>query len=142
MSQFISYDPRTHSLHMDAIDRQHDTLILIMNELVRQDAQGASKEDLGLLLEELRSLTVRHFQAEEAYMRATGYARLDIHGLIHAKLIARFQDHVKSFENGNGRLGHRLQSFLEFWLAAHIKGVDRHYAQHVATRSAQTRAAR
>jgi hemerythrin len=142
MSQTTPWKPRAYSLHGHEMDRQHDTLILLMSELVRRDIEGAGKQDQSKLLEELCALTLEHFQAEEEHMRTTGYGRLDIHGLIHTKLIAKLREHMQSFQEGSGRLGRTLVSFFEFWLAAHIKGADQHYARHVASQNERARAAR
>jgi hemerythrin len=141
-SQYLSWSPRTYCMHADEVDRQHDTLILLMNELVRRDLEGAEKEEQSALLNELCSLTIEHFQAEEACMRATGYTRLDIHAIIHTKLVAKLREHLQVFQDGGGRLGRDLVSFFEFWLAAHIKGADQHYARHVASLNARARDAR
>jgi hemerythrin-like metal-binding protein len=142
VSQHMAWDAQAYSLQADEMDRQHDTLLLLMNELVRRDVEGADKQDLSELLDELCSLTLAHFQAEEACMQATGYGRLDIHGLIHSKLIAKLREHMQVFRDGNGRLGRTLVSFFEFWLAAHIKGADQHYARHVSSQNERVRTAR
>jgi hemerythrin len=140
MSQPIAWDFRTNSHCVDEMNRQHDILIALINELAHRNQERPSKEELTELLDQLCSLTLQHFEAEEAYMRATGYARADIHCLIHRKLIAKLFEHVAMFNAGEGKLDHKLSSFLDFWLAAHINGADQYYTRHVAEQSARGQA--
>jgi hemerythrin-like metal-binding protein len=141
-SQYIASSGGGCSVHSEELDRQHDTLVLLMSELVCRDVEGADKQDQAALLDQLCTFTQEHFQAEEAYMRATGYDRLDIHGLIHTKLIAKLREHMQVFRSGSGRLGLNLLTFFEFWLAAHMNGADQHYARHVASQKEHAPGAR
>jgi hemerythrin-like metal-binding protein len=124
------------SLRLEEMDRQHRVLTALIHGLGKRAAQGASKAELSDILEQLSDYTVRHFQVEEAYMEATSYPKLDTHQLIHRDLLLKLREHVSEFEAGSGKLGHRLTSFLKFWLAAHINSVDMYFAGHVRHRSA------
>jgi hemerythrin len=124
------------SLRLEEMDRQHRFLTALIDGLGKRAAQGASKAELSGLLHQLSDYTVQHFQAEEAYMAATSYPKLDTHQLIHRDLLIKLHEHVSEFKAGSGKLGHRLTSFLKFWLAAHINSVDTYFARHVRQRSA------
>jgi hemerythrin len=123
------------SLRIEEMDRQHRLLIALMNGLAERAEQGASKAELAGLLEQLSDYTARHFQEEEAYMELTRYPKLDTHQLIHRDLLLKLRQHVSEFKSGSGKLGHRLMSFLKFWLTAHINSVDTYYARDARERS-------
>ena len=127
-----------HTITLDAaeMDRQHETLVAIMDELERRDAQRAPKEELSALLVRLADCTLQHFEAEEAFMSRTGYPKLDTHCIIHRSLLSALHDHRQTFESGGGRLGHKLLSFMKYWLVAHINSVDRHFTHTSPRRSA------
>lgn len=128
--EFFEWDCEKHSLWIDEMDSQHQSIVLLMNSLFRRDGERAPKAELRTLLEALRQCTARHFKEEEAYMAATGYPKLDVHQIIHRDLLAKLDVHVERFNAGAGRLGADLLSYLRYWLTAHITGVDRHYAAH------------
>jgi hemerythrin len=129
VNEFSGRSPEKHALELDEIDQQHEQLVSIMNLLTKRDADRAPKAELAELLEQLVEATLRHFEAEEAYMAGTGYPKLDTHQIIHRDLLATLQRHVGTFYTGHGRLGVQLLSFLKFWLSAHMKGIDELYAQ-------------
>jgi hemerythrin-like metal-binding protein len=107
-----------------------------MSALSERAEKGASKAELSELLKVLSDYTALHFRAEEACMEAIRYPKLDTHRLIHRDLLIRLREHVSGFETGDGTLGHKLTSFLKFWLMTHIKSVDMHDARRASLRSA------
>lgn len=141
MTEFSQWDRGKHSLWIDEMDCQHQTIVWLMDNLSRCDADRASKAALSSQLDTLREYTVRHFKEEEAYMAATGYPKLDVHQVIHRDLLIKLDEHVNRFKSGSGRLGVGLLSFLKYWLAAHITGADRHYPRHASCDSLAAEAA-
>ncbi|MEY4547337.1 MAG: hypothetical protein RL685_3532 [Pseudomonadota bacterium] len=115
-------------LQAEAMEAQHEVLTSLMRTLAERDANGASKAELSQLLRQLESFTESHFKDEEVYMRDLAHPKLDTHQLIHRDLLVMFRRHVDEFEAGSGRLGNKLLSFLKYWLASHIDGMDRHLA--------------
>jgi hemerythrin len=136
MTELLLQGLHTTTVDAEEMDRQHETLVAIMDELARRDAQRAPKEELSALLLCLADCTLQHFEAEEAAMARTGYAKLDTHCIIHRSLITALNDHRQTFESGGGRLGHKLLSFMKYWLVAHINSVDRHFTHTSPRRSA------
>jgi hemerythrin len=135
MTEFSQWERGKHSLWIEEMDCQHETIIWLMDDLARRDADRASKTELGNLLDTLRECTVRHFKEEEAYMAATGYSKLDVHQVMHRDLLIKLDEHMSRFKSGSGRLGVGLLSFLKYWLAAHITGFDRQFPRHPSRRS-------
>lgn len=137
MTEFYQWDSEKHSLWIDEMDRQHEAILSLMDDLARRDAERAPKVELTNLLELLTDYTVRHFKDEEAYMAATGYPKLDVHQVIHRDLLLKLEGHLSRFKSGGGRLGADLLSFLKFWLFAHVTGVDRRSGRYPLGHSAQ-----
>jgi hemerythrin-like metal-binding protein len=116
------------------MDRQHHLLIDAMNRLAARDASGAPKQETLRLLDQLTNVTLQHFHDEEAYMAEKAYPKLDTHKRIHAELVTQLQSHIAAFRAGaSSRLNPKMLEFLKFWLAAHICGIDKQYAEHTRT---------
>ncbi len=127
MANFFEWDPSKYALGVADMDREHETLIGLMNKLHALSGAGASKAELGRALQDLAKYTVKHFADEEAYMARTQYAGLEKHKAIHAELLRRVGEYAASFE-ATGKLGADLFSFLKLWLKAHICNIDAKYA--------------
>lgn len=128
MADYFVWDPKQYSLEIEAMDQEHLVLISMMNKLaVRADA-GAAKAELSVLLREFGRYTVRHFDDEEAYMASIDYPKLETHRTIHRDLLGSLHEHIAAFEAGDGKLSGRFLSFLRLWLGAHIRGIDKQYA--------------
>ena len=133
----FSRPPASPSREAADQDRQHERLIALIRELVESDRTRAPKREMSDMLDDLSLLTRQHFRAEEECMQAARYARVDIHALIHSRLLTKLHEHIHAFKTGPGRLSCAFLSFLEFWLAAHIGGVDQHFARHLETSNAE-----
>jgi hemerythrin len=136
MSNSFPWQPAIYALPIDDMDQQHRVLLELMANLAQRDAGGATKAELSEMLELLRTCTLEHFRDEEAYMAKMACAKLEIHQLIHRDLAKALGEHIREFEAGNGRLGHRLLSFLKFWLCAHIRGADKDHLRYPPRASA------
>jgi hemerythrin-like metal-binding protein len=137
MADYFPWDPSKFGLDISEMDRQHETLIGIMNKLAARDAAGAPKQELSGLLAQLAKYTTQHFAQEEEFMASKRFPKLEVHQRIHHELLAQLGEHVTAFQNGAGsRLDEKLLGFLKFWLSAHILGIDKQYAAHVHRRSA------
>lgn len=126
MSEFFQWDPQAYGVNVDAMDKEHERLIAIMNELHELHAAGAPALRLQNVVGRLGAFTVEHFEHEEAYMKSIGWPRLGVHQRIHEDLLEKFGKHAKELE-AKGVLTDEFFLFLRRWLKAHIQGVDRQY---------------
>jgi len=124
MGDAASEDGTANATRAEALDAEHRGLVALMLEIIERNAESASKAELSLLLRQLSSRTEHHFTAEEAYMRNTGYSKLDTHQIMHTQLLATLRKHVIEFEAGGAKLGVRLITFLKFWLMTHFNGMN------------------
>lgn len=127
MTSFFLWDPARYGLGIAEMDREHETLIRLMNRLHELHAAKAGRAELGKALDALGDCTVKHFRDEEAYMERIGYPNANRHRLLHASLLERFREHARRF-HASGELGNDFFYFLSNWLKAHIRGVDARYA--------------
>lgn len=128
MSEFFEWN-RNLDLGINEMNDEHKHLIAIMNHLHDEYAKKTSKEVLGPIVQELTNYTLTHFRDEEAFMARVGYPKLDTHKIIHKNLISRLESHVEAFKQ-SGSLDPAFFEFLQFWLSAHIRGIDMQYADH------------
>jgi len=117
-------------LAIPAIDGEHRELLAAMDRLQALVQAGAPPLQVRTALLQLVRLTRAHFVSEEAYMAARRFPRAAEHRMIHQGLLARLDAFVAGHSAGNQELGVPFFAFLEFWIASHIRGVDRLYAEH------------
>lgn len=117
-------------LAIPAIDGEHRELLAAMERLQSLVQAGAPPMPVRTALLQLVRLTRAHFASEEAFMAARRFPRAAEHAQIHQGLLARLDGFVAGHAAGTQALGVPFFAFLEFWIASHIRGVDRLYAEH------------
>jgi len=111
------------------MDGEHKELIKIMNKLYDQTQAKQPYSTLRQTLIALADYTKKHFSDEEAHMAAIKFPKLDIHKRIHADLLAKFTEHFNASEKAQS-INEGLFKFLQVWLSAHIRGIDKQYGEH------------
>ena len=106
------------------IDRQHQRLIEIANELNAAMQGGAGATVVGQVLNELVDYTVKHFAFEENLMKQHGYHERDDHLAKHKKLIEEVSAYKKQIEAGHTNITIELRGFIRDWLVNHILKTD------------------
>lgn len=119
----------SYSVNVAEIDRQHQKLIGMVNELNEAMKIGKGKEKVGKILSELVSYTVTHFKAEEKYFDQFGYPETDQHKKEHAAFIEKVTDFKSEFESRSLFLTIEVMNFLSDWLKNHIMGTDKKYSR-------------
>lgn len=112
------------------MDKEHQGLLLAMNRIHELSASKADKLTLDVAILRLVKLTEQHFADEERHMATIGYADLKRHALIHRDMLKKVGEHYVAFQKGNGTVPQAFFDFLTHWLSAHIRGIDRKYADH------------
>jgi hemerythrin len=122
----INWDPSL-SVGVAEIDKQHQKLIGMINDLNDAMKQGKGKEALRQIVDELMSYTVTHFRAEEKYFTQFGYPEAEAHKNEHAAFVNKVADFREKFMKGNLGLTVEIMNFLRDWLKRHIQGTDKRY---------------
>jgi hemerythrin len=118
---------------IDAMNEEHKVLIGLMNALYEKNTQGADKNTLITAANALWDYVLQHFNNEERYMASIGFPNLEAHKKLHANLLTELQQFINNFKNGEAtHLSKDFSTFLNFWLATHIRGIDFRYGDYVA----------
>ncbi len=115
------------SVNVAEIDRQHQKLIGMINELNEAMRQGKGKDVLGKIINGLITYTETHFGTEERYFTKFGYPEADSHKKEHSDFTKEVSEFKEGFEKGKLGLSIEIMNFLSDWLKNHIQGVDRKY---------------
>jgi hemerythrin len=115
------------SVQVAEIDRQHQKLVAMINDLDAAMRQGKGKDTLAQIIAGLAAYAGIHFRTEERYFEQFGYAESDSHKQEHANFSRTVADFKSRFDQGAIGLSIEVMNFLSTWLQQHIKTVDKHY---------------
>lgn len=114
------------------IDRDHQRLVALINQLSDAMTGGKGKEVCGKVLDELIQYTRTHFAMEEQLMAAHRYAGAFEHKAEHAKLVNQVLEFKSKFDDGTATLSVALLRFLVDWLTHHILVSDKDLARTIS----------
>jgi len=112
-----------YSVGIEEIDDDHRILVNLCNILNHSVIEGAGKEYVGAVLEELINCTVWHFSHEDRLMLKYGYEEYEDHKAEHRSLIDGVRELQQEYLQ-TGSLGDKEFEFLEHWLTQHILVAD------------------
>ena len=115
------------SVNIDSIDKQHQRLIDMINQLNDAMRQGKGKEVAGKIVEGLISYTRTHFAFEEKYFAQYGYPETEKHIKEHKEFARKATEFQSDFGKGKLTLSIQVINFLSDWLRTHIQGTDQKY---------------
>ena len=124
----ITWQPE-FSVHIDAIDRQHQVLVSLIRQLQEAMEEGRGRAFQQTLVERLVAYTDRHFRFEEDLMREHGYERLAEHIEQHQVLTNQVAELQQKMEHCEVVSNASLMLFLRNWLTDHIMQHDHMYAR-------------
>ena len=110
------------------IDKDHERLFALVNELHRRAETGANEGDLRKVMEDLLEYVAYHFSREESLLQSIGYSDFDDHATAHKALEKHLTSYVDRFSADPERFDTQdFVSFLVDWLDKHIMVVDMAY---------------
>ncbi|GAB3769418.1 bacteriohemerythrin [Ramlibacter monticola] len=134
MSAFVWEDK--YSLHIAEIDRQHQKLFALFNELYDAMQQGHGSEVIDKVLTSVVDYTAYHFAFEEKLLKEAGYREEAAHRAEHGKLAEQAKllaQRLKSAGDDPTVVIATLK-FLGDWLARHILVSDKSFAPFLIAR--------
>ena len=123
----IQWDDKL-SVNVEEIDKQHQKLVQVINELQEAMQNRKGNEVLGKIIEEMVGYARTHFKTEEVYFDKFGYPEADSHKKEHAEFMDKVSDFKKDFDAGRIGLSVEVMNFLSDWLKNHIMGSDKNYS--------------
>ena len=128
---FIVWNDRL-SVEVASVDREHQELINILNELYDSIAKGAGQEAVSETLARLTAYTEHHFRHEEALFSRTSYPDVAVHRRQHADMVGWLAEWQRRYEGGDlSGLSLEVVNYLKNWLFDHILGTDRQYTEYL-----------
>jgi methyl-accepting chemotaxis protein len=112
------------SVQVEILDQQHQSLILLINNLYWAKKENKAADIVKNILEQLITYTDFHFKSEEKLMERAGYQELPAHRKIHQKLVAQVMDFSEQLRLGKADVDDSLMEFLKDWILDHIKVED------------------
>ena len=100
------------SVGVTEIDRQHQKLVAMINELSEAMKQGKGKMVLGKVLNNLIDYTATHFQTEEKYFDQYNYPKTSAHTKEHTNFVINIMEFKKDFDDGKLALSMDVMHFL------------------------------
>jgi hemerythrin len=122
------------SVGIGKIDKEHQGLFALMNQLHEGMLGGRGKDVLGSVLGNLMQYTKSHFGNEESLLRLHGYPQLAEHLRYHEVFRKKVGDLETQFKAGTAALSVSTLEFLRDWLTKHILGIDAQYKTFLASK--------
>ncbi len=122
------------SVGIEHIDRQHQKLVTLINQMFSAMKSGQGDGVLQDILAQLVDYTQKHFFEEERMMKSHGYPDFEEHKAAHAHLVGQVADFQKKFKAGKVSVSSDLFNFLKGWLINHIQGTDKKYGPYLNQR--------
>ncbi len=122
-----------YSVGIKKIDSQHQSLILLINELHDSIESNFSEQSFENILKKLFDYTRYHFTTEEEMMEASNYPKgqLTKHKKQHQLFIAELNGCQTDIENVSLEDAVIIQEFLVNWLKNHILKIDTQLAKYL-----------
>ncbi len=111
----------------EAIDRDHQTLFAMANDLLNAIISGKPVGELKNMVVLLAHEAAQHFRREEAILAAAGYAHVAEHARIHRDLADKAAALLREFEAGSVEIGHVFQFLANDIIVKHMLGADREF---------------
>ncbi|MDR2965159.1 MAG: bacteriohemerythrin [Treponema sp.] len=121
-----------YSVGSAVIDDQHKKLVVMINELLQSDQDGAaaSKAVFAKAFSKAGEYAQTHFHEEEEILEKVGYPNLAEHKKEHISFMAEVWKEFDLFNKGNGS-PINLARLLKKWLMNHIAVIDKQYAPYL-----------
>ncbi len=124
---FLEWDSN-YSVHIEAIDKQHQVLVKWMNEFYDANEEN-DQVKTQQALEQLVKYTKLHFEDEERLMASIDYDDFENHKKSHEQLLSLVERLAGAYlKSPNSTTAGELSTFLKKWLINHILGVDKRYS--------------
>ncbi len=125
---FLKWD-QSLELGIPSIDKQHQTLVEMVNHFYDTLNSSDYKDNIGTLLEGLADYTVKHFAHEEKYLKLYDSKLFEEHKKIHDDFVNQVTDLIKKHNSGHNVLSIKVTKMVKEWIVDHIKGDDREYVE-------------
>lgn len=130
MMKFFYWN-KNFEIGIAAIDRQHQRLVNMINDLAASMTQGAHLTDVQALFCDLMEYATEHFHDEEQLLRACTLPQDEKikHVEAHRGFEKKIQGFIRRSDLLQAQVAEEVLGFLTTWLISHILGSDREIAR-------------
>ncbi len=125
---------RAHAVDIPDLDREHQRLFEICEQLRQALATPVPLADLQSVLQELAVRTGEHFRHEEREMRAARYPQYTWHHEQHLAARKKLRMLARRVNDGDRQASAELLAGIAAWLEGHIGIADRMLGAHLRNR--------
>lgn len=125
---------QNYNVNINEIDRQHQMLVKMINDLYLAMQTAKEKETLSKMLDKLFIYAAMHFAKEEHYFDTFGFPETEKHKKEHVDFERKLSKFEKDFNSGKVMLTEKVIQYLANWLVHHIQGSDRRYSKFLTER--------
>lgn len=122
---------KEYSVDIHSIDREHQQLFDMLNELHDAMKVGKGTQIAPTVLGRLVAYTRGHFANEESMMIRAAYPNLANHKVEHDNLTSKVTEFMQDVNEGKVVLSMELLELLRTWLQSHIGRCDKQYSRHL-----------
>jgi len=115
------------SVQVTEMDKQHQKLFVLINDLHDAMSKGKGKEVIGKTVDGLLNYTKTHFAEEEKLFEKFNYPEADTQKKMHKKFIDKVVEFKQQAESGKMGLSISISDFMSDWLKSHIQIEDKKY---------------
>lgn len=130
---FVDWRPE-YSVRSDTLDRQHQKMFQIVNQLHDAIFARKAKDVMGGIIHDLIAYTETHFAEEERQMELGRFPPqlFQAHKAAHAQLVRQVREIEQRYLGREGNMSPDVLCFLVGeWLLKHILGMDKQYAPYM-----------
>ncbi len=115
------------SVGHDELDRQHQVIINLINQLIDIQNSSFDKEALRDVSSELVKYSMEHLKYEEDLLQANAYPEFNKHKLEHFSYVQKTTKNLKNALNLDESCLNEMVEFLSDWWTRHILEEDMKY---------------
>ena len=119
------------SVGVPEMDKEHQYLFSALNDFYEGLKQGAPKENLNKLVDNLVYYTKLHFAHEEKIMKTAEYPGYENHKDEHRDFIEKATEFQQKFNDGKLLVSLEVTGFIKDWITNHIMTEDKKYTGFV-----------
>ena len=120
-----------YALGHDTIDRPHQQIVAILNQLYEALRNGTAEEYMEVILDTLRRYAETHLVYEEALLTEIGYPDLAEHRRCHAQRRSKARRFQARFQTEGGAICHDVFLMAKKWWLNHNHGEDRKHMPYL-----------
>lgn len=127
---FFNWD-NSYSVGNSKIDKQHQMLFIIIDEIYYTPYEREKREHLDEILLNLKEYCNYHFDTEEKLFMNIDYIHAAEHIKEHRDFMKKINKIYDDFKNGKEITISELMQFIRNWLTNHVLKVDMKYRERL-----------